>query len=174
MTVTDPAPTYKKVREQAKNWEHYFAFYGLYSLTGEGDGVEILLADDDRIYRVDTTDAFPISNFQLDAAGIHQTIRGLNPQQVMKENLLSSDLSHVLDSSWCDVHLARCLKICPDSLPYFLGPFARIQEIGDDYIDDFLNTIFPLCKSSARSIGKKNGEGDIPHRFNVPDHAPTV
>ena len=42
LTVTDPAPTYKKVREQAKNWEHYFAFYGLYSLTGEGDGVEIL------------------------------------------------------------------------------------------------------------------------------------
>ena len=73
LTVTDPAPTYKKVREQAKNWEHYFAFYGLYSLTGEGDGVEILLADDDRIYRVDTTDAFPISNFQLDAAGIHPT-----------------------------------------------------------------------------------------------------
>ena len=83
--MTDPAPTYQKVREQAKNWEHYFAFYGLYSLTGEGDGVEILLADDDRIYRVDTTDAFPISNFQLDAAGIHQTIRGLNPQQVMKK-----------------------------------------------------------------------------------------
>lgn len=100
-----------------------------------------MLADDDRIYRVDTTDAFPISNVKLDAAGIHQTIRGLNPQQVMKENLLSSDLSHVLDSSWCDVHLARCLKICPDSLSYFLDPFARIQEIGDDYIDEFLNTL---------------------------------
>ena len=141
LNVTDPAPTYQKIREQAKNWKHYFAFYGLYSLTGEGDGVEILLADDDRIYRVDTTDAFPISNFQLDAAGIHQNINGLNPQQVMKEKMLSSDLSQVLNFSWCDAHLASCLKICPDSLPYFLDPFARIQDIQSDYIDDFLNTL---------------------------------
>ena len=92
-------------------------------------------------YRVDTTDAFPISNFQLDAAGIHQNINGLNPQQVMKEKMLSSDLSQVLNFSWCDAHLASCLKICPDSLPYFLDPFARIQDIQSDYIDDFLNTL---------------------------------
>ena len=59
----------------------------------------------------------------------------------MKEQLLSSDLSHALNPSWCDAHLARCLKICPDSLSYFLDPFARIQEISDDYIDDFLNTL---------------------------------
>ena len=139
--VTDSMPTYEKVREQAKNWEHYFSFYGLYSLTGEGDGVEILLADDDRIYRVDTADAFPISNFQLDMAGIHQSIRGLNPQQAIKQQLLSSDMSQVLDPSWCNINLASCLKICSDSLPYFLDPFARIQDIRSDYIDDFLNTL---------------------------------
>ena len=68
----------------------------------------------------------------------------------MKENLLSSDLSHVLDSSWCDVHLARCLKICPDSLPYFLGPFARIQEIGDDYIDAALFFAERIKQDAAR------------------------
>ncbi len=126
LNVTDSMPAYEKVREQAKNWEHYFSFYGLYSLTGEGDGVEILLADDDRIYRVDTADAFPISNFQLDMAGIHQSISGLNPQQAIKQQLLSSDMSQVLDPSWCNINLASCLKICSDSLPYFLDPFARI------------------------------------------------
>lgn len=141
LNVVDPAPTYKKIREKAKNWKHYFAFCGLYSLTGEGDGVEILLADDDRIYRVDTADAFPISNFYLDTAGIHQTINGLIPHHVVKQALLSSDLSQVFDPSSCDACLASCLETCPESLPYFLDPFARIQDIHSDYIDEFLNTL---------------------------------
>ncbi len=174
MNVTDPAPTYQKIREQAKIGNTIFAFYGFVQPYRRGDGVEILLADDDRIYRVDTTDAFPISNFQLDAAGIHQNINGLNPQQVMKEKMLSSDLSQVLNFSWCDAHLASCLKICPDSLPYFLDPFARIQDIQSDYIDDFLNTLcyfYPdfigdyfkryisALQKQCAGIGTKNGEG---------------
>ena len=67
--MLDPAPSYERIRECAKNWKQFFAFCGLYALTGEADGIELLLADDDLIYRVDTTDAFPISNYQLDVAG---------------------------------------------------------------------------------------------------------
>lgn len=86
LNVIDPSPTYEKIREQAKNWKHFFAFYGLYCMTDEADGVEILLADDDKIYRVDTTDAFPISNWQLDMAGIDRKIRDCNPYIEIKSN----------------------------------------------------------------------------------------
>ena len=85
LSVIDSAPSYEKIREHAKNWNQFFPFLGLYALTGEADGIELLLADDDLIYRVDTTDAFPISNFQLDMAGINQEIGGHNLYQEIKK-----------------------------------------------------------------------------------------
>lgn len=141
LNVVDPNPAYKKIRGQAKNWEHFFAFYALYSITGEGDGMEILLADDDKIYRVDTTDAFPLSMLELDAAGINQDIGGCNPYVETKKRLLNKDFSEILNVSTCDRTFKKCCEIFADCHPYFLQPFARIQEIPTDYIDDFLNTL---------------------------------
>lgn len=148
LTVVDPSPTYETVREKAKNWEHYFAFLGLYGLTDENDGIELLLANDERIYRVDTTDAFPISNYQLDVAGINKEINGYNkeisgynPYIETRKMLLSQDFSGILNLSSCNWCLKRCLKTDAGSLPYFLEPFARIRDIPSDYIDGFLNTL---------------------------------
>lgn len=141
LNVLDAAPSYEKVRELAKNWEQYFSFLGLYALTAESDGVEILLADDHQIYRVDTTDAFPISNWHLDTAGINREINGLNPYEITKTQLLSQDFSHALNGSSCNWWLEKCLEIDPQSRPYFLEPFTRLQEVHSDYIDDFLNTL---------------------------------
>lgn len=141
LNVLDAAPSYEKVRDQAKNWEQYFVFYGLYALTGESDGVEILFADDHQIYRVDTTDAFPLSNWQLDTAGINQEINGVNPYAVTKDQLLSQNFSHALNGSSCDWWLEKCLEIDPQSTQNFLEPFARIQEVRSDYIDTFLNAL---------------------------------
>lgn len=141
LTVVDPSPTYETVREKAKNWAHYFAFLGLYGLTGESDGIELLLVNDGKIYRVDTTDAFPISNYQLDAAGINKEINGCNPYIETQKLLLSQDFSDILNLSSCDRCLERCLKTDASSLSYFLEPFARLRDIPSDYIDGFLNTL---------------------------------
>ena len=139
LVLLDPTPDFHTIREQAENWKQYFAFYGLYSLTGESDGLELLLANNHQIYRVDTTDAFPISCFQLDIAGIDRNIDG--PSHKLKQLLLSCDLSSVFDTLLCDSTLEYCLKKDADSRPLFLEPFARIREIPGDYIDDFLNTL---------------------------------
>ena len=119
LNVIDSAPTYETVREQAKNWTHYFAFCSLYAITGEGDGIEILLADDHKIYRVDTTDAFPISNYQLEFAGINQEMDGYVPYNVIKEQLLSANFSGILDGTSCDWMLEQCAKINADSRSCF-------------------------------------------------------
>lgn len=141
LNVVDPSPAYDRIRKCAKNWAQFFAFYGLYAITGEEDGVELLLADDDLIYRVDTTDAFPLSNYQLDTAGIDREFNGINPHGEFRKLILETDLSHVLNVSSCDWLLERCMEIDKDGRPYFLEPFARIQEVRGDYIDDFLNTL---------------------------------
>lgn len=141
LNVVDPAPSYEKIRACAKNWEQFFAFDGLYSLTGECDGIELLLADDDLIYRVDVTDAFPISNYQLDMAGVDREFNGINPHLEMKRLLLGRDFLKALDAEHCDRMLHRCVEIDPEQRHYFLEPFVRLQEISSDHMDGFLNTL---------------------------------
>lgn len=137
--VLDPAPNFETIRERAENWQQYFSFYGLYGLMGESDGLEFLLADNGKIYRVDTTDAFPISCWQLDLAGIDETPGGLSDKA--KEMLFSWDLSSSLDTRTCDSLLEYCLKKDSHSRSLFLEPFVRIRDIPQDYVDDFLNTL---------------------------------
>lgn len=142
LNIVDPFPTYETIRERAKNWKEYFCFHGLYAMTGEADGAELPLIDDEYIYRVDTTDAFPISNYQLDLAGVSQEFQGVVLNEVVKRNLQSVDLSGVVLSSHCDLILEHCKeKDVQIGETMFFEPFERIQEISDSYIDSFLNTL---------------------------------
>ncbi len=78
LDVAEYTPSYSFIRERAKNWSEYFSFSALYAMTGEIDGIETLLTTDGIIYRIDTTDAFPISCDQLDVAGINHSLNGIN------------------------------------------------------------------------------------------------
>ena len=135
------SPTYAQIREKATNWTAYFSFKALYHIFDESDSFEIPLAKDGFIYRIDTTDAFPINTWHLSDASINLTLNGYNPYETRKTQLLSSDFSNILSTSMCDMSLANCLKENKDSLPYFLEPFIRIQDVSSAYIDQFLNTL---------------------------------
>lgn len=151
LNVVNSAPSYKEIREKAINWTHFFAFYAMYGMVSEADGVEILLADDGLIYRVDTTDAFLISNYYLDFAGIDIKIDGKSISDTAKDKLLSSNFDNIFYPSVCDSMLENCLEKESGSFKYFLEPFERIQEIKQNYIDDFLNT---LCYFYPDFIGE--------------------
>lgn len=142
LNITDPFPSYAVIREHVKNWEEYFCFYGMYAMTGEADGMESPLANDGYIYRVDTTDAFPISNWDLDFAGVYQEFQGFVPNEQIKQRLQTRDFSNVVSFSSCDFCLELCMEkdsqVCEQ---FFLEPFRKIQEISDEYIDGFLNTL---------------------------------
>ena len=110
-------------------------------MTGEGDGVEILLADDKKIYRVDTTDAFPISNRFLDFAGVNFEADGTNLNAETKKSLLSLNFNETMSKSNCDFCLKQCLEKDSDCSRRFLEPFERIQQIPQEHIDGFLDTL---------------------------------
>ena len=118
------SPSYAQIREMAINWKEYFSFGGMYAMFGEGDSFETPLAEDNKIYRIDTTDAFPISNFQLDFAGINRDFGEGNLQTIWKKELLSSNLSNALSKSGCD----SCFEICQEKdkscIPFFFGAFC--------------------------------------------------
>lgn len=142
LNIVEPFPTYKVIREQAKNWQEYFCFYGLYAMTGEADGMESPLVDDGFIYRVDTTDAFPISNWDLEFAGVYQEIQGSTPNELIKQRLQTRDFSNTVSFDSCDF----CFELCREKDAqvcerFFLEPFRKIQEISEDYVDEFLNTL---------------------------------
>ncbi len=62
------------------------------------------------------------------------------------------DLSNVLNISMCDWQLNKCAELDKESyIKPFLEPFSRIQEIRNDYIEDFLNT---LCYFYPDYIGE--------------------
>lgn len=135
-------PSYQEIRESAENWTEYFSFLGLYSLTGESDGMEILLASDRMIHRVDTTDAFLIGDYQLAMAGINQSFQGKSPSQVIQQHLESMDVSRMFSESDCDAKLKKCRELDgKNAVLHFLEPFQRIQAIPQAYIDDVLNTL---------------------------------
>lgn len=135
------SPTYAELREKALNWEEFFAFLGMYAMFREADSFETPLAKNGKIYRIDTTDAFPISMWQLNDAGINIDMEGKNPHLMRKQQLLSSDFSNVLSQFVCDHYYVDSCKKDKAGGQHFLEPFARIQEIHDDYIDSFLNTL---------------------------------
>lgn len=110
LNIVNPFPSYEEIREKAKNWEEYFCFYGLYSMTGEMDGIEVPLADDGYIYRVDTTDAFPISNWDLDYAGVYREVQGFIPNELIKQTLQTRDLSNTVNFDSCDFCFDLCRK----------------------------------------------------------------
>ena len=145
------APSYAEIREMASNWQEYFSFLGMYAMFEEADSLETPLGKDRKIYRIDTTDAFPLSFWQLDMAGIDQDLNGENPHDLIKAQLLSNDFSQTLWRGGCDVGLELCQKKDKAGIPYYFEPFARIQEIREDYIDGFLNT---LCYFYPDFIGE--------------------
>lgn len=135
------SPTFSEIREKAANWKEYFSFLGMYAMFFESDSFETPLAKDGRIYRLDTTDAFPLSTWQLNDAGINISFDGKNPHDIRKRQLLSSDFSNALQRSWCDSYFESSLKKAQEGCKPFLEPFARLREIPSDYIDGFLNTL---------------------------------
>jgi len=142
LDITNHAPSYSVIREHATNWKDYFSFRTLYLMTGEEDSFETPLVNDGFIYRVDTTNAFPISNFMLDTAGINVEINGIMPKTYWKEYFLNYAFDHLWDIKYFDQKIDDYTQeYGKECIAPLLEPFERIQDISAEYIDDFLNTL---------------------------------
>lgn len=136
-----------QARECAENWSQFFSFQALYSITDEGDKLEVYLADDSQIYRVDTTDAFPLHNMHYDNVGALM-VHHFQQQKNMASPLANISLLPVFRAEQCDRELKEIEQLYPEGRAHYLEPFAKIQEVSSEYIDDFLNVlcyIYPDC-----------------------------
>lgn len=141
LNVIDPHPKFDTIRQKASNWVQYFSFWGLFCITGESDSMQLLLADDSKIYRIDTTSAFPVSDLMLNMAGVDMEFGGQNPNEAVKQSFAEMDLSNTLDVTACDRVLKTVSGLDQQAEHCFFEPFQRIQDVNDSLIDDILNTL---------------------------------
>ena len=136
-------PSYQQIREQALNWQDYFRFRAMYDMLQESDSFETPLAADGLIYRVDTTDAFPLSDCLLSRAGLNiEMENGINVKETVRQYILHLEYDQLWKNQDFDRTLRRLVELHgEEGIPYFLESFALIQEIKNDDIDDFLNTL---------------------------------
>lgn len=142
ISLIDDNPSFEMIRNNAVNWEDIFGFYAMESMFSESDGIEVVLADDGLLYRIDTTSSFSISFYDLDNAGIDVEYKGSNINDEVKKSLRSRDFDAFFNTSAFEWNLQYFIErygnICIE--PYLL-PFIRVQEIPNEYIDRFLNTL---------------------------------
>ena len=142
LNITVETPTFRQIREQAHNWQDYFRYIAMYHMFLEGDSLETPLASDGFIYRVDTTDAFLLSDGYLSHAGLNVEADGVNIKNTVHKYVREFEYDQLWKYSDFD-HVKHQLaeKYGMENIQYFLEPFVLIQEIQDDYIDSFLNTL---------------------------------
>ena len=142
LTLSDPGPSYELIRSSAVNWEEYFSFWALYLLFLESDSFEVVLNDENYIYRVDTTAAFHLGDWQLSKAGLDIDSPNGNIQQLTRKMMLDSLKEDYWEYNQLEKWLADTIdKYGEESRKGFLAPFYEIQGIQESYIDDFLNTL---------------------------------
>lgn len=110
----------------------------------EIDSFEIVLTDQNYIYKIDNTASFAISNYLIDMLGINIEFKGANIKSKISKQILEQ-LKHErndrntfnFDYDYNEISE----KYGKEYTKYYLHPLHAIQEVKQDYIDDFLNTL---------------------------------
>ena len=135
---------YNIIRNEAINWHDFLCYQALYDMFLEDDSFEVMLATDGFIYRVDTSSSFHIVDNHLSQAGVNIELNGYNPAESVKNRMLSYCHNYNEDKE-INIFTASLegltKKYGSECVQPYLDPFSRIQEIPDDYIDSFLNTL---------------------------------
>ena len=142
LDLENSRPTYDIIRNYAINWEDFFRFRAMEWMFLESDGIEIVLAKDDYIYRVDTTASFTLSEMMFAQAGINEMIGNYIPKDHIREQILSIPFDKCWNNIDFELYLTQDVnKYGNECEKYYLEPFFRVQEISDEYIDDIINTL---------------------------------
>ncbi|MEG1913164.1 MAG: hypothetical protein RR091_11815 [Cloacibacillus sp.] len=125
-----PDPTYQQIREQAVNWQDYFRFLATYNMFLECDSLEMPLASDGYLYRVDTTNSFAICEYDLFLAGLNMEYDGINIKEQSRKSILNKEQFITWTNDMFDNTIQKCiLPHGAEYITYYLEPFKYIQEI---------------------------------------------
>lgn len=131
-----------KNKNNINNWEDYFRMFCLEALFEEGDGIEVVKYNND-IYRLDTTDAFTISDFFIQPLAYDYNYNGINIREFANKTILkrSERNTNSRISRW-EFAINYCLEKFGDKyLKYYLETFKRFEQVTEKDIEEWINTL---------------------------------
>ena len=144
------------VNHKISNWEDFFRMKGLYSLLEEEDGLETLKYNNE-IYRIDTTDAFTISDYYI--SGLAYDLndnKGNNMRQVMSKTILKiAERKAERISSWKYKLNYFKEKYGEEYLTYYFEAFKLLNMITEKDMEDWTNILTILYPNIIGEYFKK-------------------
>lgn len=126
-----------KNKNNINNWEDYFRMLCLEALFEEGDGIEVVKYNDE-IYRLDTTDAFTISDFYIHPLAYDYNNNGINIREFANKTILKMSERNT------DSRISRW----EFAIDYYL------EKFGDKYFEYYLETFRRLEQVTEKDIEK--------------------
>lgn len=131
-----------KNKDYINNWKDYFRMLCLETLFEEGDGIEVVKYNDE-IYRLDTTDAFTISDFYIHPLAYDYNNNGINIREFANKNILKMTQRNT------DLRISRwkfgidfCLEKFGDKyFEYYLDTFKLFEQVTENDIENWANIL---------------------------------
>lgn len=139
------------IKSDVHNWKDYFAYISLYSMFDECDSFEVVLTENNYIYKIDNSASFSINNFLTDFLGINYEFEGININLLMEQKLGDIIKNFKYNKYFSDEIISNISNCGKEYFKYYLEPLEKIQEVKKDYVDDFLNV---LCYIYPDSLGE--------------------
>ena len=124
------------------NWKDYFKMLCLELLFEEGDGIEVVKYKNE-LYRLDTTDAFTISDFYIHPLAYDYNNNGINIKEFAKKIILQMAKGNTDSriSSWeSDVNYFL-EKFGNKYLNYYLETYQLLENVPDEEIDQWISIL---------------------------------
>lgn len=145
--ITDS--NFLKLKTSIENWQDYYRLQGLYALFEESDSFEILKYEN-KIYRIDTTAAFNISDMYIDNLAIDYEYQNINIKEFMKNQLIKLAQSSP-DRRINDWTMKKNIFVKQYGEKYlndFLYAFILLESIKDEDINKWLNVLTYIYPNS--------------------------
>lgn len=135
------------IKNNIKNWQDYFKMLSLGSLLQESDGIEVIRYGDE-IYRLDTTDAFTLSNIYIYQLAYDYNKNGINIKEIAEKNILNlaNRNLNIRKIDWDYNKKVFIEKFGTEYLKYYLETFTLLNRITEEDIEEWtsnLTIIYP-------------------------------
>lgn len=152
-------------KDRIINWEDYFRMLGLSVLLNDGDSFEVLECDN-KIYRIDTSSSFLISDYLIHLLAYDYISNGIDIRDFSTKKILEVALgdSDYRFKNWVFSYNNFIEKYGREYLDYYLEPFYLLDNIKDSDIYEWIGVltyIYPNVVGETYNIYFSNLKKDV-------------
>lgn len=131
-----------KDNDEISNKQDYLKMIALETLFDEADGIEVIEYNN-KIYRIDTTAAFTISDFDIHPLAYDYNNHGINVREFAYKNILKNSLRNTERriSSWNSCINYFIKEFGKQNISYLFKTFESLEVITEKDIEEWINIL---------------------------------